>query len=209
MSWCNYASGPWCLELLLRACKGESGGQGGVVHIEQHQVREVRAKAATGCLQGHARVKLLPITSLVPSQQQSFCRSGLRHTWPTGFPRGHTPSWGQHLPHGHTAPRLPPSPHPKAATAASCRGLGFVQPQSHLLPRAVVCATPKPPPAEGWGLCNPTATSCRGLGFVQPHSHLLPRGAATGARGGAAGLTREKGYPCQSTHLAQEQGGPC
>lgn len=45
VSWCNYASGPWCLELLLRACKWAFGEQGGAAHIEQHPVRKVWAQA--------------------------------------------------------------------------------------------------------------------------------------------------------------------
>lgn len=139
VSWRNYASGPWCLELLLRPCKWELGGQGSAVHTEQHQVRKVRA---------HARSWLPPrqrTDQVAPySQPGSLPTAELLQGW-------------------FEAQRISPRPHTVLRTAPASR------------PQLPAISPPLP------GLPGVT-------------------------RGGAG---TERRYPCQSTHLAQKQIGPC
>lgn len=101
-------------------------------------------RPGTGGLQGNAGIKWLPMPSLAPSQQQSFCRAGVRHAWPTGD----TQSWGQHFPHGHTAPafaaisclspeRPQPPWHRGRAGSAGGGGTRAARARAHTWPKAM------------------------------------------------------------------------
>lgn len=84
VSWGNYASGPHDVWNCFCGLASESS-EGKVVPCTSSNTRLGRSghTPGTGCLRGNAWIKWLPTISLVPSQQQSFWRAGLR---PTGFP---------------------------------------------------------------------------------------------------------------------------